>query len=324
MKGRSAPAASYLRPVLDTYMGSAVALVGCTSRGIERYSCEMDVLVVTNERRPNSSIKLGDSYADLTFATERDILKPITPELAMSIAQAKPVRDSALLISTGSAAAVATYSDSSKSASRTRLTSALKTLARAEESLSKGAIVEADYWLLAATYEYAYALLLSKETIPSPSHLLSQLGRASRGASEEFEVFSKGAGLETTTRAGCGTRLEGVAVLHDLLREGPGSATADSEWSETRTEILTAKAKELITRVELAECYSFLGQELIDGVAAIQRMRPRRTLGSLTGGGERLLGDRILRQLGLSRDADSVRSGLGLLRGQVVLLTKRI
>jgi hypothetical protein len=324
MKGRTAPATVYLRPILDTYMGSAVALVGCTSRGIERYSCEMDVLVVTSERQPTKSIKLGDSCADVVFATEKDILKPASAERAMSIAQAKPIRDSALVISTGSAAAAATFSDSARGASRTRLTSALKTAARAEEALAKGSVTEADYWLLAASYEFAYALLLSRETIPSPSHLLSQLRSVSKGASKGFEVFSRGAGLDASTRAGCGTRLEGVAVLHDLLREGSDSATADSEWSETRTGILGAKAKELITRVELAECYSFLGQELIDAVAAIQKPHPGRTLGSLTTGGDKLLGDRILKQLGLSRGSASIRSGLGLLRDQVVLLARKV
>jgi hypothetical protein len=324
MKGRTAPAAIYLRPILDTYMGSAVALVGCTSRGIERYSCEMDVLVVSSERQPSRSIKLRDSYADVVFATEKDVLKPANPELAMSIAQAKPIRDSALVISTGSATAAATFSDSAKGASMVRLTSALKTAARAEESLSRGSAIEADYWLLAASYEFAYALLLSSETIPSPSHLLSQLRSASRGASKGFEGFSIGAGLDASTRARCGTRLEGIAVLHDLLREGSASATADSQWSETRTEILGAKANELITRVELAECYSFLGQELIDGVAAIQKLQPRRTLASLTTGEDKLLGDRILKQLGLSRGPESIKSGLELLRTQVVLLTKKI
>lgn len=323
MKGKTSPVAGYLGPLLDTYMGSAVALVGCNSRGIERYSCELDVLVVTNDRHPPTSLKLGDAYADVVFASEGDILKPANPERAMSLALAKPVRDASLLLSTGSAAAAATFSDSAKVASRTRLTSALKTITRAEASV-KTSMVEADFWLLAASYEFAYAFLFSRETVPSPSHLLSQLRAASKGAAKSFEGVSIGAGLESATRAGCGTRLDGVKVLQDLLREGSESATAESEWSEARTEILDAKARELITRVELAECYSYLGQELVDDVLSVQKRHPKRSVGSLIGGGNKLLGERLVKQLGLSRGEESVRSGLDVLRRQVVQLAKKI
>jgi hypothetical protein len=305
-------------------MGSAVALVGCGSRGLARYSCEFDVLVVTSEKRPRTSVKMGDAYADVFFATENEVLRPPDPEVAVAVAAAKPIRDSALLLSTGTAACLATFSESAKAASHNRLASALKTTVRAEEHLSKGALIDADLWLLAASYEFAYALLLSKEVVPSPSHLLQQLRGVSRGASKGFEGFTRGAGLEAATRAACGARFDALAVLHDLLREGSGSVGAETEWPEARTDILRAKTEELIARVELAECYSFLGQELVDDLLAIQRGHPRKSVGSLVGGEGGLLGERLVRQLGLSRGEQSIRAGLEGLRRQVVLLTKKI
>lgn len=322
VKGKT-PASSYLEPILDTYRGAAFALVGCTSRGMERYSCEFDVLVVTNESRPPTSLKFGDIYADVVFASERDVLKPPGPERAMAVALAKPLRDSALVLSTASAACTATFSDSAKAACRTRLTSALKTTVRAEDSLSKGATVDADFWLLAASYEFAYALLLSREVIPSPSHLLAQLRAAPKVLPKGFEGVSIGAGLEAAARTACGTRLDALAVLHDLVREGSGSATADSEWTDVRSEILRKKAEELVTRAELAECYSFLGQELVDDLLAVQKLHPKRSIGSLASGGDKLLGDRLVKQLGLSRNEKSIRAGLDVLRRQVTLLTKK-
>ncbi len=320
VKGKT-PAAAYLRPILDTYMGSAVALVGCTSRGIERYSCEFDVLVVSNEKHSPATLKMGDVYADVAFATEKEFLSPADPERSLAIAAAKPVRDTALVLSTGSAASAATYSASAKVACRTRLTSALKTTVRAEESLTKGAAIDADFWLLAASYELAYALLLSREAIPSPSHLLHQLRTETKWA-KGFEGVSIGAGLEAATRAACGTRLDGLAVLHDLIREGSDSG-ADSEWSTVRTEILGAKARELVTRAELAECYSFLGQELVDDLLAVMRAHPKQSVGTLAEGGNRLLGERLMKQLGLARGEKSLRAGLDVVRRQVTLLMKK-
>jgi len=323
MRARAGPAAVALRPILDTYMNSAVAVIGCNSHGIGRYSCELDAVVVTDERRPPTSLRFGDLFVDLRFATEKEVLKPANPEHAMSMATAKPVRDASLVLSTSSAANFAVMAESARKASGTRLTSALKILGRAESALAKGALVDADFWLLAASYEFGYALLLSKETLPSPSHLLAQLREGSKGSPRGFEGMSMGAGLESAGRAGCGARLEGVTVLHDLLREGSEEVTAESEWPKARTQIVAAKAEELVTNVELAECYSFLGQELVDGTTALLRLHPKQTLESLTEGKDRLLGERLVRQLGLARSRKAIESGHDALKQQVSLLARK-
>jgi hypothetical protein len=319
----SGPAATLLRPVLDTYMDSAVAVVGCRSHDLSRYSCEYDVMVVTSEKRPPTSLRIGDVFVDLAFASEREVLKPANPEHAMSLALARPVRDTSLVLSTGSAASSATLAESAKKASGTRLASALKILGRAEAALSGEALIDADFWLLASSYECGYARLLSKETLPCPSHLLSQLRESARGSPRSFEGVSIGAGLEAAGRAGCGARLEGISVLHDLLREGSKEATAESAWPKVRTDILVSKAQELVTRVELAECYSFLGQELVDDMMNLLRMHPKRTLVSLTSGADRLLGERLIRQLGLVRNEKAIRSGIEVVKQQVSLLARR-
>lgn len=323
MKGKTGPVSDLLRPILDTYSDSAVALVGCTSRGMDRYSCEYDLLVVSNDSRPPTSIRFGDLFVDLTFVPESDVLKPSNPEHVLSLAFARPIRDTSLVLSTASATNSAVLSDSAVKASRTRLSSALKILGRADLALSRGSLVDADFWLLAGTYEFAYAWLLSREVLPSPSHLLSQLREASREAARSFEGVSIGTGLEAAGRAGCGARLEGVSVLHDLLREGAKVAEAEFAWSSARTEILGAKARELITRVELAECYSFLGQELVDAMLELFRLHPKKTLASLASGENQLLGERLVRQLGFARSEKGIRFGLDAVKQQVSLLAKK-
>jgi len=323
VKAKGGPAATALRPILDTYMDSAVALVGCNSRGLGRYSCEFDVLVVGGERRQSTTLKIGEASIDLLFCTEKEVLKPPDPEHAMAVALAKPIRDTSLVLSTGSAASYAVFAESAREASRGRQASALKTMGRAEAALAKGALLDADFWLLAASYEYGYAFLLSKEILPSPSHLLAQLREGSKGSPSSFEGVTIGAGLEAAGRAGCGARMEGVTVLHDALREGSKAATAESEWPKARTEILVAKSQELMIRMELAECYSFLGQELVDDMMALLRIHPKWTLATLTAGKDRLIGERLVRQVGLARSEPAVRAGLSLLKRQVSLLTRQ-
>jgi hypothetical protein len=322
MKGKFGPAATALRPILDTYMDSAVALVGCTSRGLERYSCEYDVLVVTNEKLPPTSLRIGEVFVDLAFTSERDALKPLKPEHSFALAFAKPVRDTTLVLSTSVAANSAVLSESARKASRARLASALKIMGRAEEALSEKSFVDADFWLLAASYEFAYSWLLSREVLPSPSHLLSQL-RSAKGAPRGFEGFSVGAGLESAGRAGCGARLEGLTILHDLLRERSEAGAVAPTWPAVRTDILGAKARELMTRIELAECYSFLGQELVDDFLALMALKPKRSLTDLASGKDRLLGERLVRQLGLARDEKALGMALEAMKRQVSQLARK-
>ncbi len=323
MKGKPGPAATALRPIIDTYRNSALALVGCVSSGIERYSCEYDVLVVTEERLPPTSVRLGDVYADLTFVPEAEVLKPKSHEHAFSLAFAKPVRDTTLVLSTSIAANAAVASESARKASRARLSSSLKVLGRAAEALSKKSVLDADFWLLAGSYEFAYAWLLSKEVLPSPSHLLSQLRASSKGGAGAFEGFSIGAGLEVAGRAGCGARLDGVAVLHDLLREGGEGESGTAAWPAAKSEILAGKAKELMTRIELAECYCFLGQELVEAILTLMKARDKRALSLLAEGKDKLLGERLIRQLGLARSEKQTLAGLEAMKDQVSGLAKR-
>ena len=319
MKGKLAAAGSLLRPVLDTYMDSAMAVVGCCSSEIARYSCEYDVLLVRSEDSPAKTLKIGNDFVELKFATEREVLKPSDPERAMSLAFCKPIRDTSLVLSTASATSSATLAESAAKAARARLASALKSIGRAEVALSRKSTIDADFWLLASSYEFAYALLLSHETLPSPSHLLSQL-RSAKGAPRSFVGVSMGSGLDAAGRAGCGARLEGLTVLHDLLRGGSNPDTAESTWPALRTSILAAKANELVTRMELAECYSFLGQELVEDLVELMRKRPKATLAALTSGKDRLLGERLVRQLGLARTEKGIRAGVDVLIEQVNVL----
>ena len=62
MVGESGSVADLLRPILDTYRDSAVAVVGCHSTGIARACCELDVVVVSDERREPTSIRLGSAF----------------------------------------------------------------------------------------------------------------------------------------------------------------------------------------------------------------------------------------------------------------------
>jgi hypothetical protein len=329
MREATGPATQVLRPVLDTYRSSAVAVVGCHAGGIQRPSCELDVVVVAGERRPPSTLRIGDVFIDLFFASEKEVLKPTSPEHAVSLAHAKTVRDTSLVLSTSLASNLAVLSASSKRSSNQRLAAALKSLGRAEEALVKGATLDADYWAMSAAYDCAYSWLYSRETSPSPSHLLQQLKGQSKGALRTFEAFSKGAGLESASRANCRARLEAVAVLYDVLGGGhEGAAPVRPIWSKVRLDCVGSKAAELGQRVEHAECYSYLGTESLNALrdlAAREGGASRKPAGpaSLAGGERRLLGERLLRDLGLVRDRRTIREAVDLLKSQVSGLARK-
>jgi hypothetical protein len=313
------------------YMDSAVALSGCHAQGIERNSCELDVLVIGKESRPPTSAKLGGVYMDLFFADERELLKQTDPELLAAMANLRPIRDTTLVISTSSAAAAAVYDDACRRSERGRLASAVKSLGRVDEALSKETLREADFWLLAAAYDYAYAWLYSKEVIPAPSHLLGQLKEQSKGSSQRFGAFSRGAALEKASRGSCRMRLEGVGVLHDVIRSRQAVGGAHSAWAPARLEIVKSKAHELGLRIEHAESYSYLGQEVVRTVLGIAtlvgeggtRVRRYSGIGHLFAGSEHLLGESLLVDLGFARDRQELHAAARGVKEQVSALARK-
>jgi hypothetical protein len=329
MKEAQGPVTQLLRPILDTYRNSALAIVGCHARGLERPSCEFDVIVVTNERRPNSTVRVGEVFLDLFFVSEKEVLRPLNPEDAVSLAHALTIRDTSLILSTSLASNVALLANSARKSSSQRLASALKSLSRAEEALSKGSVVDAGYWLLYAAYDYAYSWLYSREIPPSPSHLLGQLKNQSKSAPKYFESFSRGVGLEKSSRASCESRLEGLEVLYDVLGGGhEGTRAVRPRWSATRFECVSSKARELSQRIEHSECYSYLGMETLNALRQliVREGGPTKTgtgPSVLTAGKDRMLGDRLLWELSLMREHGTLKEALELMRVQVSSLARR-
>jgi len=329
---RIPPPAQLLRPVLDMYMDSAVALSGCHAQGLSRNSCELDVLIIGEESRPPTSVRLAGVNMDLFFVDEREALKPSDPELLAATANLRPVRDTSLVVSTSSAAAAAVYGDACRKSVRSRLASALKAIGRVEEAISEGALREADFWLIAASYDYAYAWLYSREVIPAPSHLLHQLKAQSPGSSGGFEAFSRGVALERSARSSCASRLEGVGVLHDILRRRRATGeVGHSVWAPVRLEVVRLKAQELGLEIEHAENFSFLGQEVVQRILAIaalasekgRKARRHSSVYALFAGDEPLLGDSLLADLGFVRDRQALHAALTGVKEQVSSLAKK-
>ena len=56
------------------YRRSAVAVTGCHAEGLQRNSCELDVLVVGPEKRRSTTVRIGGVYMDLAFIDEKEAL----------------------------------------------------------------------------------------------------------------------------------------------------------------------------------------------------------------------------------------------------------
>ena len=334
MRSEPSPVTGLLGPVLDTYRDAAVAVVGCHAAGISRKSCEVDAVVVTNERRNPNTIRLGGGYCDLYFISEKEALKPTDPELAASLAQSKVVRDTSLVLSTSVAANQAVFEENSKRCSRQRLAACLKALGRADEAFSRKRTSDADYWVLSASYDYAYSWLYSLGVIPAPSHLLKQLKENSKGMAMDFEAFAKGAGLEMSSRGKCSSRLEGVSLLYDVLSTGRSNVDdSQTSPSENSFQVVKGKAEEMADLKEHTDSYSFLGLEVARLLLFVERARlPSDASGersqwlvsSLSDEKQGLLSSRLMRDLGLMRSSDHVREALELLKERVAKLARGI
>lgn len=314
-------------------MDSAVGLTGCHALGIEREPCEHDVVIIGREPQPPTSIRAGDTYMDLYFLTEEQASSHVQPEVAVSLASVKPVKDTSLVLSAATSAARETLDEISKRCAEDRLTAAVKALGRADEALSKDELRDADFWLLSAGYDFAYAWLYSTAGTPAPSHVLAQLRERSRGKSRMYEAFSKAVGLEGASRASCTARLEALSVIFDL-REGPPPEADASGPPRLRLnyEILRRKSTFLVGEMQPVDCYSFLGFEVARNLPEILKSRPTLEQGlelndtvvsSLSGGKDRLIGEGVMRSLGIQRKERAIKEGLVAVRDQISALSRK-
>lgn len=323
-----------LRPVLDTFLNNAVAVTGCHSHGIARKSCEYDVVVVTDEQTPGTSMKFGSEYFDIFFISEKKILKPTNPEVAVSLASIQHVRDSSWVLSTSQAANQAVLHQNAKLAAEGRLADAVKALGRADEALSKKSVTDADFWLLTAAYHFASAWVFSVDDDPAPSHLLLQLKRLSSQNPDGFSTFTRAAGLERASRANCAARLDAISVLYDVLtaREvRPEDVSPTS--SRVAYEIVKRKSDQMTAAIAHTDCYSFLGHELFSILPVLFEIKGRTgpkepdlalMVSSLSTGRNKMLSEGLVRSLGLLRQEKAVRKEVGALREEVSALAKRL
>lgn len=324
-----------LRPILDTYLDAGVAITGCQSYGFSRPCCEYDVLVVSNEKRPETSVKSGVSYMDLFFMSEREVLSPSDPEVAASLAAVKPVRDNSLVFSTSSSAARAVLRVNQKKSAENRLAKSLKALGRTDEATSRQASADSDFWLLMAGYEFARAWLYLAEATPAPSHLLEQLRDTSKRNPGNYEAFSRAAGLEKASRRGCTDRIEALSVIYDAINTLESREPEDLGSTSTRTsfEILRTKADFLMDSIRHVDCYAYLGLELCRALPALSAIQSRtegidvdqsQIISTLSRGNQKLVSETLIQGLGLSRDDATIRAGTEGLRSVVSNLAKEI
>jgi hypothetical protein len=324
-----------LHPILDTYLNSAVGVTGCHSYGLAREGCEYDVVVVSVESRPKASVKIGAAYVDLFFMAEKDILSPADPEIAVSFATMVPVRDNSLTFSTGSSAAKAVLQENLDKASESRLAKSLKALVRADEALSKSRRSDANFWLDTAGYDFAYAWLYASGVAPAPSHLLSQLKALSHKSSEKYVAFSRAVGLERASRRACEDRLDAISVVQDAVTasESPEPEGMDSASARTALEIVRAKAGFMTDSIMHVDCYSFLGLVLCSVLPELSLVHSRASgtdveqsglVSTLSEGDHKMVGERVVRGLGLERGASTVEAGVDVLRTEVSNLAREI
>lgn len=324
----SVPLEALLDPILDTYLDAAVGLIGCRSAGIERESCEHDLIVVRPERNPPSTLRIRDGFVDLLFSTEKELMGPHSPEEAISLAFVQPVRDPGMVLSTCRSLARETVMRNYRRGAEQRLASSVKAMGRAQEAISRSAEADAGFWLASAGYESAYAWLLASGTLPAPSHLLSQLREISRGQPGMFEAFSNAAGFRNASRASCEARLEALAVIYDLM-EVPGRAeSASPESVRVSYELLRSKALAVLATSQPVDSFCFLGLETVRSLPRllVKRLAKRDAseLVSLLSTKENgLLAQSVVESLGLARPIGFLERALDALRFQVSVLSRK-
>ena len=126
-------------------------------------------------------------------------------------------------------------------------------------------------------------------------------------------------------------------MIYDVLRtSSPEQETAVQlgRYREIEAiQVMEMKAEELLGSMQSAECFSFLGQEVVQSlldlyvlhVSTLSKEKDySRVIRELTVGRDRLISEEVVRSLGLVRSPEIIRSATSGLKSAVSSLAKRI
>jgi hypothetical protein len=322
--------------VLRTYPSNGVAIVGCHTSLISRKSCEYDLLVVSRDPTPPKYVRAGEFYAKIIFRPETELRDP-EPELGASLARATVLReDSSLLLASAVASCKRRFEENCAKAAESHLAAALKALGRVDEKVEQDPH-EADFWLTAAAIDLSVSEIFSSLQVPSPSHLFAQMRGISRRKSASFKEWTEASGFKLASRVSCENRLETLAVLYDVMRttamDMPMSLRFGRYRAEDAIAIVRGKATELLQSLEIIECYSFLGCEIVETVLDLLAMHCyalkkepdySNVTGELTSSPDRLISEELLKGMGIVRPSQLVKAGADSLRSAVSTRAKEM
>jgi hypothetical protein len=327
-------------PALRTFPTGEVAIIGCHSSKIARNSCEYDLLMINRDPIPEKIVSVGESYAKLMFRSEREVKQP-TPQLALALATAVPLRDNSLLLASAISDCKRTYKANTATLMERHLAESLKAVGRVDELLSAGEAREADFWLMSAACDYASAVLLNADVSPAPSHILAQfksIPRKKRSKTAgDFRAWSEALGLELASKASCENRLEALSVVYDVLRTSavsPALVPLLGRYADPEAFMLVKiKAEALLGSMQAVECFSYLGTEAVSSVLDLYSLHAAKlskerdltsTIRDLTVGEDRLISEEVLKSLGLVRSIEMLRHAKDVLKTAVSQLAKKI
>jgi len=321
--------------VLKTYPSNEVAIVGCHTARISRKSCEYDLLVVSRDPTPPKYVRAGEFYAEIIFRSEKELRNPV-PELGAALAKATILRDGSLLLAGTVESCERRFKENCAKAAESHLASALKALGRVDENVAQD-IHEADFWLTSAATDLCVSEIFSSLQLPSPSHLFAQMKGLSKRKSANFKEWTEASGFNLASRTSCENRLENLAVLYDVLRTTAMGMPMSLKFGRYRAQdamaIVHGKATELLQSLEIVECYSFLGYEMVRTVLDLHAMHCyglgkepdySNVTGELTSGPDRLISEELLRGMGIVRQSQLVKAGADSLRSAVSALATKM
>jgi hypothetical protein len=328
--------AQSIQPILRAFPNAEIGIIGCHAARISRACCEYDLLILGVERSFEST-KVGEVHLDLCFAQQPSATKGGDREFMASLSSLIPIRDNGWELATLVQSAKESINENYRGSTETRLTQALKHLARVNEGVQSKKYVDADFWLLAAGYEFSFATVYATRSTPSPSHILEQMKKVSTSKHYKFREWANSVGLELSSRAACENRIEGLSVLYDFIKSAEVDLTLASSLARYRTdayfEIVRNKAIYLIDQLQIVDSYTFLGIEVVRTLLDLLAMQATKTgrdidysspITRLTVGNDKIVSEQLVRSLGIQRSAEMIEDATEKLNAAISHQARRV
>ncbi|MAM42128.1 MAG: hypothetical protein CMO13_02140 [Thaumarchaeota archaeon] len=231
-------------------------IIGCKSSNSSCKYCEYNIITIGTNRQSKIIIDDKIGFVNIDYISYKELINS-NKNYSYKLLNCKVLEDDILGISKYIIDLQKNKNKIIKNQIHSTLINLTSEIQKSSKAINKSLFLDADYWIMSASYKLINLIILLNGKVVYPSHLLEQLKNSQINYNIDncYSLLN----LEMSTKSATKRRLEVINKLYlsfsDLLK-------IDSEHLNLQMELLEKKIEYLTNNQMIANAYCLIGNEI--------------------------------------------------------------